>query len=197
MQSKRGMSDLSSAPQAGKMTLGLKFFVAVCVVGVLSSCQGVPLLSTSGAKTDMNISELRNWAANEADKALAVLNLDGEWYDSLKESTLWGRDRELLLEEASVSRCGSGNGDLPGRLEITIQNMTFTGDVLRQAEKVRSFWESEGWEVSNVLSEPDSLSPLYFRADREDGALVAIDAASNFIEVSIYSACSNDPSMLR
>lgn len=163
---------------------------ALATVIAVSGClQEVPIVSrdTGNKTTNMTLEEQREWVGEQFDAAVTASGAAEGWYDIYWKDVFWSadrpEDRELLLGSWFPRKCGLG-----GRLDESLKNMT-ADDPLGAAEKVRAFWESDGWTVTDVWSDPSPAEP-HFRADREDGAFMGFQASVDGMSLSVYSACS-------
>ncbi|GAA2189985.1 hypothetical protein GCM10009786_25460 [Leucobacter alluvii] len=155
---------------------------------MLSSCmQEVPIVSSEPGNqtTNMTLDEQREWVGEQFDAAIAASGVAEGWYDIYNNDVLWARDRPedraRTLNSLFPRDCGSG-----GRLDESLKNLS-ADDPLAAAAAVRSFWESEGWAVSDIRSYE---SDPYFRADGEDGAQLAFQASKEGMSLEVATACS-------
>ena len=164
--------------------------LALAAVGGLSAClQEVPIVSNNpdNPSTNMTLEEQRQWVETQLDQALTASGAPDGWrWVGGKIEVPWterDEDRALVLESLLPEDCGLG-----GRLITLLKNQT-ADDPLGAAARVRTFWESEGWTVTDIWSNPSAAEPS-FRADREDGALMGFEASVEGMSLSVYSACS-------
>ncbi|WP_336661232.1 hypothetical protein [Leucobacter sp. USHLN154] len=160
----------------------------VAAITMLSSCmQEVPIVSSEPGNqtTNMTLDEQREWVGEQFDAAIAASGVAEGWYDIYDKNVLWARDRPedrtRTLNSLFPRDCGSG-----GRLDESLKNMS-AEDPLAAAAAVHSFWESEGWAVSDIRSYE---SDPYFRADGEDGAQLAFQASKEGMSLEVATACS-------
>ncbi|MFC5337198.1 hypothetical protein [Leucobacter denitrificans] len=171
------------------LTSAVKATILIFGVLTLAGClQEVPLVSEAKITTGKSLRELRTWVGEQLDAAVAASEVDEGWYDSYWHDVFWStdrpQDRELLLSALFPGGCG-GNG---GRIEISLKNMT-AEDPLAAAAKVRDFWKSEGWVVSDIRTYAPDTQP-YFRADNEYGETLAFQASSEGMTLEVASSCS-------
>ncbi|PRI10569.1 hypothetical protein [Leucobacter massiliensis] len=135
--------------------------------------------------TNMTLDEQRAWVAEQLDAAVEASGVAEGWFDIYWHDVFWSadrpEDREMILNSLFPDDCGMG-----GQLITSLKNQT-ADDPLGAAARVRGFWESEGWTVSDVRSYGGNP---YFRADREDGAVLAFQASPEGMSMSVESACS-------
>lgn len=162
--------------------------IGLAAVMMLSSCmQEVPIVSSEPGNqtTNMTLDEQREWVGEQFDAAIAASGVAEGWYDIYNNDVLWARDRPedraRTLNSLFPRDCGSG-----GRLDESLKNLS-ADDPLAAAAAVRSFWESEGWAVSDIRSYE---SDPYFRADGEDGAQLAFQASKEGMSLEVATACS-------
>lgn len=141
-----------------------------------------------GRTTNMTLDEQRAWVGERLDEAVAASGVADGWYDIYWNDVFWSAerldDRELLLGSLFPGGC-DGHA---GRLDVSLKN-TEAADPLAAAARVRTFWEAEGWEVTDVWSPPSAAEP-HFRADGEDGALLGFQASEEGMSLSVHTACS-------
>ena len=135
--------------------------------------------------TNMTLDEQREWVGEQFDAAIAASGVSEGWYDIYNQNVYWAHDRQedrgRILNSMFPRDCGSG-----GRLDESLKN-TSAEDSIAAAARVRAFWESEGWAVSNIRSYE---SDPYFRADGEDGAQMAFQASPEGMSLEVATACS-------
>lgn len=161
---------------------------AAMVVLTMSSCmQEVPIVSLESGNetTNMTLSEQREWVGEQFDLAIDASGVEEGWFDIYDDSVVWApqhpEHRERILQSSLPRKCGSG-----GRLVESLKNRG-AEDPFEAVDRVRAFWESEGWAVSNIRSYE---SDPYFRADREDGAVLAFRASTDGMSLEIETSCS-------
>ena len=155
----------------------------------LSGCLSEnPIVTTGRATTNMTLEEVQSWVAWQFDDAVRASGQEDGWKDIYALETPWllerGPEQLSLINVWLPERCG----DLGGRLAEQLRNRE-ARDPLAMAERVRAFWESNGWQVSEVMSKPDPEAPR-FRADREDGALLGFAVVPGGVSLEVISACS-------
>ena len=156
----------------------------------LSGClQEVPIVSneTHNETTNMTMLEQRDWVEAQLEAGVAATGVRDGWYWGTYTRVPWSddpNDRELILESWLPNECGLG-----GRLIENVRMKEGLSDPDATAAQVRELWESQGWTVTNVRGDPYPGSP-YFRADREDGAVLAFQASTMGMSLSVESACS-------
>lgn len=177
-----------------KRMVGLIVALAA-VIGVSGCLREVPIVSrdTGNRTTNMTLDEQRAWVGAQFDAAIAASGVPDGWHSIYSREVLWaeGRpeDRDRTLNSSFPRNCGLG-----GRLDESLKNLD-ADDPLAAAQRVRAFWEGEGWTVTDIWSDPSPEEP-HFRADREDGALMGFQASVDGMSLSVYSACSvNDTVM--
>ena len=174
--------------QRRKLSLCMIIATSVAVVSMLASCtQEVPIVSNEreNPTTNMTLMEQREWVGEQFDAAIAASGVSEGWFDIYDQNVLWAHDRPddraMTLNSLFPRDCGSG-----GRLIVSLLN-TNSEDSIAASQKVRTFWESEGWAVSNIRSYE---SDPYFRADSGDGAQLAFMATSDHMSLEVVTACS-------
>ncbi len=159
---------------------------SVAAATMLSSCmQEVPIVSNEPGNptTNMTLEEQRDWVGEQFDAAIAASGVADGWFKS-RPTIPWSKaaiDRDGVLNMSFPRDCGLG-----GRLIVSLKNLS-ADDPIAAAAKVRAFWESEGWAVSNIRSYE---SDPYFRADGEDGAQMAFQASPEGMSLEVVTACS-------
>lgn len=175
--------------------------LAICAVALSGCTRDTPTDFYWGYEPR---SELEDWAAVEIDVAIDAtgIGVDGWALRQDELSLFWDTDRELVLRNASTSPCHvDGNiGIRPRQLQFTIRH-DGRPNAFAIAEYVRARWMSEGWVVKDIVRPedmPEAEFPyIYIRADREgERAGLAFRANVNMLAIEIYSACSEDSSML-
>ncbi|MEJ6488266.1 hypothetical protein PQI23_00830 [Leucobacter sp. USCH14] len=160
---------------------------AISVVAMASCVQEVPIVSNEPGNeiTNMTLDEQREWVGEQFDAAIDASGIENGWFKS-RRTLPWSntpKDRDGVLGMLHPRDCSTG-----GRLIASLQNRSVeVNDPFAAAERVRTFWESEGWVVSDVLS---YASDPYFRADREDGAVLAFRASTIGMSLEVETACS-------
>ncbi len=163
---------------------------ALIVVSFISGCSSDPIVSDEWRSGSATREEQLAWIETEVD---AVVQATGEpdGWRSGEERLDWTEDRAVLLEQIETESCRPNRADpQPGRRVFTVEH-TDIGAPFAAAARVRAVWTSEGWDVSDVL-DPESTGTQedYFRADRSDGAILALDATEHSVILSVSTACS-------
>ena len=166
--------------------------VLLATIGMasLTGCvQEVPIVSNSDEikTTNMTLDEQRSWVEAQFDVGIAASGVPTGWYWGSATKVPWSdnkEDRALALSSWFPRECGLG-----GRLVETVRIKGEIQDYSSIASKVRAQWESEGWTISDVRADAENRDP-YFRADREDGAVLAFQASEAGMSLSVDSACS-------
>ena len=145
--------------------------------------------------TNDTLSEQRVWLAAEADKAIAASGVPDGWHERLydRPSYPWtgpSEERDRYIEGIFPMECAGSNS---GRLDIGLNNDVVLEDPFSVADRVRSFWEAEGWVTSDVT--PPNDSEVYFRADREDGAILGFTASEKGLLIQVMTSCSANESV--
>ena len=167
----------------------------VCL-GLLTSCaQEVPLVTQSTTLTNDTLSEQRVWLAEEADKAIAASGVPDGWHERLydRPSYPWtgpSEERDRYVEGIFPRECAGSNS---GRLNFGLNNDVVLENPFLVADRVRDFWEAEGWTTSDVT--PPNDYEVYFRADREDGAILGFTASEQGLLVEVMTSCSVNESV--
>ncbi len=151
----------------------------------------VPVVSTSEVISNETLEEQRAWVEDRLDASIAVSGVSEGWYwgGAGVPEVIWNgpqAEREGALASLLPLECGEHGA---GRLDVSLRNKAAVGDPAAVADRVRTFWESEGWTATDVWSEP-SPDEQYFRADREDGAELAFRASSSGMVLEVASTCS-------
>ncbi len=154
-----------------------------------------PLVSDESRVTTMSRDEQAAWLESEVDAALGVLGQSDGWWEFSPDYP-WPEQRVQIVEDLQTESCRpSKSGFQPGRLTIRLRNDVF-GDPFEAAKRLRAYWEEQGWTVTNVINPDDAKFKIdYFRADREDGAVMSFDATENLVVLKVRSACSENNSI--
>src|SRR5690606_31504710 len=96
---------------------------------------------------------------------------EGKWWGFDTPEKWWYEDRAAILRHGRVPGC---NHDSSMKFDyrkalIRLVSDTIETDARDLATRVAENWADEGWEIS-------SLSASWIRADREDGAIMTIEA---------------------
>lgn len=172
--------------------------VLVLAAGLLSGCvHEVPLVSNE-TRIRMSVDTLeeqRAWVEEQADIVIKASGVAEGWHQrrSTREDFAWigpSEERSAYLTGLLPQFCG---GTRAGRLDLGLNNDVVLENPLAVADRVRAFWEAEGWVVSEVLPVLEGERDL--RADREDGALLGFTATPDGLLIEIYTSCSADASV--
>ncbi|WP_206348628.1 hypothetical protein [Leucobacter sp. CX169] len=172
--------------------MGMVVGMAMGIVG----CSEMPVVSDAKAVGHDSLWAQEAWVQGQAEDALAVLGpVEGWWVDV--PELQWPSDKEKIIRGAETEICRSGPiNRRPGRLNLTLSNRSF-GDPAEAAKRLWAQWESEGWEVTYIIPpEEQKAGEIDFRADREDGAMLAFGGNAIYVEVEINSSCSDDLSVM-
>ncbi len=169
--------------------------VALVLGGLLGGCGMKPLVSDESRVTTMSRDEQAAWLESEVDAAMNVLGQTEGWYQH-DRTRQWSEIRVQFMQDLRTESCRpSKSGFQPGRLAIRLSNDMFS-DPFEAAKRLRAYWEEQGWTVTNVINPDDAKFKIdYFRADREDGALLLFDATENLVVLQVRSACSENNSI--
>ncbi len=190
------MKRTRSIDQSSLMSSGL---VLILAVGLLSGCvHEVPLVSneTRIRMSGDTLEEQQAWLGEQADAAIAASGVPEGWHERgyyVEDNLDWaadGENRRQILYSKLPQFCG---GTRAGRLDLGLNNDVVLENPLAVADRVRAFWEAEGWVVSEVLPVLEGERDL--RADREDGALLGFTATPDGLLIEIYTSCSADASV--
>lgn len=164
-------------------------------VGLVAACGALlagctPIVSEARVTTNETLDEQREWVAGQLDAVIAVSGQNEGWYDSFFRDHFWTEfspeEREHFLGGIFPDKCGGGGS---GRVSISLRNDSLP-DGFAVAERVRELWESEGWVVTDVFADTRPGDDPDFRADREDGAQMSLQADQGGATVSVDAACS-------
>lgn len=161
------------------------------VLGVSACTPEVPLVSETTPLSNETIDEQRAWVEEEADAAVIASGIADGWHQRghvPEENIAWSglqEDRSQVIGRLSPIEC-SGAGT--GALNLGLNNDTAVEDATAIADGMRAFWESEGWTISDIT--PPSSNEVYFRADREDGAILGFRATPTGLLIRVTSTCS-------
>ena len=162
----------------------------VAMVSLMGCVQEVPLVSEPRTTSVETLDEQLAWVEEQADAAIAAAEVPEGWYwgGSGVPEILWtgeNADREPVRGSLLPVSCG---GSRAGRLYLGLRNADQRSDSFVVADRVRAFWESEGWTVTDVTPPTDEEQD--FRADRPDGALLGFTAAEDWLVISVHTSCS-------
>ena len=168
--------------------------IAMALIPALSGCslQGVPIVSEPTTYVGGTLVDHLQWVEEEIDKAIAVSGVKEGWFKSFSgEEIEWTDDpksRYEIFGSLLPRACGSGGALVQN---LVVRDVPKWAEI---AERMRAAWEADGWVVMDVFS-VDRPSNPYFRADREDGAVLALNASEKGMILSVESPCSGDPTM--
>lgn len=160
----------------------------------LSGCERmeVPIISEPVSYVGGTLVDHLQWVEEEIDKAIAISGVEDGWFKSFTDEEIeWTADprsRYEIFGSLLPRACGSG-----GQL---VQNLVVR-DAPEWAEiagRMWAAWEAEGWVVTDVFSTERPDNP-YFRADRDDGAVLSLNASAKGLILSVESPCSADATM--
>lgn len=169
---------------------------AIAAVTILGGCAVKPLVSDAEQWDSATLDEQRDWVAAQTDEAIAVLGKNDGWWE-YDPSYRWPEQRKRIMREAETVNCRPNQGfDQPSSLRLILNNMDFK-EPFAAAARLKQHWIDEGWTVTYVIDPEEAPVPEeYFRADREDGAVMSLDAYENLVVLEIDSSCSDDPSVV-
>lgn len=164
--------------------------VAVGVVGCARSER--PIISEPDDYGGGTLVEHLLWLEGETDRAIAASGVESGWLYLFDDGeVLWGggpRARFETLGSMLPRACGDGGRIVSDLIVRDVPNAASA------AARVRSGWEQDGWTVTDVF-EPAASHRAYFRAAREDGALLTCEATNSTLTLTLASDCSLDPTM--
>lgn len=140
------------------------------------------------------LDQQRAWVAEQFDAAIKASEIPEGWFDLYWQDVFWAddrpEDRALLLSGLFPRNC-SGAG---GELYVTLLNRDAdtdpsAADPVAAAAKVRAYWESAGWIVTDLHASPNPDAP-HFIGNREDGATLAFRASEIGMSLDVATACS-------
>lgn len=166
----------------------------VLLAVTVSSCaqMEVPIVSEPETYVGGTLVEHLQWVEEELDKAIAVSGVKDGWFQSFSgEEIEWTDDpksRYEIFGSLLPWTCGRG-----GQLvqDLVVRDVPAWAET---AGRIRAAWEADGWVVSDIFSVERPDNP-YFRADREDGAMLSLNANDEGLILSVESPCSGDPTM--
>ena len=162
--------------------------VASLAVASLSGClQEAPIVSTETVNktTNMTLNEQREWVGTQLTEGVAASGVSEGWFNT-RRSIPWSNMRED--QDGVLNMLFPRDCSLGCRLVVSLKNID-ADEPLVAAKKVRAQWESDGWTISDVRADAGNRDP-YFRADSEDGAVLAFQASEAGMSLSVDSACS-------
>lgn len=169
---------------------GAAVTLAIGAVAWLTGCtQEVPIVSKESRATIMTLDEQRIWVGEQFDAAILASEVPDGWRHSSSSEVRWADDYPEDRAKTLNSLLPRGCDGTAGRLDVTLINND-APDPFAVAERVRVFWESEGWTVADIRDYAPEGDP-YFRADREDGAFLSLEAQEGGVALSVRSACSS------
>ena len=136
----------------------------------------------------------RAWVAEQFDAAIAASEIPDGWFDLYWQDVFWAEDRPedraMLLGGLFPRKCsGLGSKLYVSLLNKDARTDPTAADPVKAAAKVRAYWESAGWTVTDLRATPDPRSP-HFLGDREDGATLAFRASETGMTLEVGTACS-------
>lgn len=164
--------------------------LAVTVAGCTQ--MEVPIVSDPDTYVGGTLVEHLKWVEEEIDKAIALSGVKDGWFKSFSgEEIEWTDDpksRYEIFGSLLPRACGKGG--------VLVQNLVVRDvpEWSEAADRMRAGWEADGWVVTDVFSVERPTNPI-FRADREDGAVLALDANDEGLILSVESPCSADATM--
>lgn len=184
------------------MRVSISGCAAISVLAVfLGGCGPVPVVSDAKTWGHSTLNEQRAWATREVDAVTELIGIHDGWRWGWHPGSPWPEERESILEAIGTESCRpsrEASDHQPGRLVLSLNRGPVPAP-FEAAERVREHWVAEGWEVRDV--EPPEmtdgvLSSVHFRADREDGAGLALSAAELLLTLDVLSSCSDDSSVV-
>lgn len=152
----------------------------------------VPIVSEPETYVGGTLVEHLQWVEEEIDKAIAVSGVKDGWFKSFSgEEIEWTDDpksRYEIFGSLLPRACGKGG--------VLVQSLVIR-DVPEWsviAERMWAAWEADGWVVTDVFSVERPSNPV-FRADREDGAVLSLNANDEGLILAVESPCSADATM--
>lgn len=151
-----------------------------------------PLVSDSQTWDQATLEEQRAWAQAQADEAITVLGQEEGWAMLLDDELLWPEHRTEIMGYARIDNCRPSKGsDQPARTMLDLSNLDFH-EPFEGAARLKQHWIDQGWTVTYVIDPEEAPEPEeYFRADREDGAMLSLSASENYMSLAVYSSCSD------
>lgn len=172
--------------------LVLKFTFVCCAAVLLGGCSSVPLVSDSQKWDHASSDEQLAWISKQADDAVGVIGQDDGWYSYSAEFP-WPEQRDATLTNLIPDNCRPNQkGPQPGRYSLDLDNESVT-DPFEAAKRLRAHWAEQGWTITDVVPLGSTKDPIdYFRADREDGAGLALTASEHNVSLQLQSSCSDN-----
>lgn len=152
----------------------------------------MPMLSDSKKWDHASSDEQLAWISAQADDALEVVGQGHGWYNYSPDFP-WPEQRDETLANMHPESCRPNKSGLqPGRYSLELGNYSVS-DPFEAAKRVRAHWIAQGWTVSDVVPLGSTKTPIdYFRADREDGAVLSFDAGELHVSLHVQSSCSDN-----
>lgn len=180
----------------------MKFAMPMTITGIalilgLSGCTQNTLLSERpwGYETR---EDLEIWAVEEIDSTIAASSLTEGWIDvDPDKPRSWDTDREGVVSHMRSNGCVvADHGARPTRMSLVLVHNE-PEQPFEMLDRIRAHWESEGWSVNDIFPlDPDSAEPYeYFVANREDGAMKAVQATEHAIVLDVTTVCSDHSSV--
>lgn len=145
------------------------------------------VVSDSNSWGHASAAEQLAWLAAEADAAITVLGGEGSWSKYSVEN-LWSENREGILENLKPRSCRpTKTGPQPGAYVLDLDNGSLQHP-FEAAKRLRKHWAEQGWAITDVVTPGSSQRELdYFRADRADGAMLALTASEYNLSLQILT----------
>lgn len=170
----------------------LNVVVAICVGVMLGGCSSVPVLSDSNKWDHSSPENQLAWLSTEADNVIKVIGTGEGWY-KYNKGNLWSENRDSVLANLKPRSCRPNQkGIQPGKFQLDLDNGSVP-DPFEAAKRVRAYWTEQGWTITDVVPLGSTKDPIdYFRADREDGAVLALTASEFNISLQLSTSCSDN-----
>ncbi len=144
--------------------------------------------------TNETLEEQRAWVAEQFDAVVEASGVSSGWHDIYWQDVFWEEDRpedrELLLSAFFPGGCDGVAGQLyESLINADASALPNAEDPIEAAARVRAYWESAGWTVTDLYSPPNPDSP-HFLGDRADGAMLAFRASETGMSLEVGTACS-------
>ncbi|MFC6234563.1 hypothetical protein ACFPZL_05645 [Leucobacter soli] len=168
-----------------------------------SACDGgIPVLSERNEVAGRTLQEQQEWAVAQVEAVISVTGTEGLWRGRGETGPRWDEAQLRILDRSRHVSCSSEPGKVnPAGLLVRVRTDPLDEDPYRLAERVREYWATEGWTVSDVYGVEDSAAAdsALIRADREDGAMLALSASDagggRLLFLDVQAECSNDPTV--